>query len=157
MSWTQFMDMHSGGGAKEDYEYIFIEASQDEAEIIFYNRFGHSPNKVTCTCCGEDYSVSESEDLKQATAYERNCLFAWFDKDGNRITRDEAWVSGEGYIEGSYSRYIEEPNLEFGRSPDDYMTIKQYMKKGDALFIKDSEIKPEERQGEVPQEGYVWQ
>lgn len=70
---TKFMDMHSGGGLKEKYAYIYIEASSNEAEVIFYNRFGHSPNRVTCTCCGEDYSVSESKTLCEATAYERGC------------------------------------------------------------------------------------
>lgn len=63
--WTEFMDMHSGGGTKEEpYEYIFIEAPREEAIIIFYNRFGHNPERVTCTCCGDDYSITEYETLK---------------------------------------------------------------------------------------------
>lgn len=70
--WTQFMDMHSGGGCKETpYEYIYIEALREEAEVIFFNRFGHNPNRVTCTCCGEDYSISSHEDLIQLTDYNR--------------------------------------------------------------------------------------
>ena len=68
--WTRFMDMHSGGYAKEaPYEYIYIEAPQQQAEVIFYNRFGHNPNRVTCTCCGQDYSIGESEDFAQASAW----------------------------------------------------------------------------------------
>ena len=63
MTWTQFWDMHSGGSLKEQWQYIYIEAPEDEARVIFYNRFDHSPDRVTCTCCGEDYSVSEDADL----------------------------------------------------------------------------------------------
>jgi len=70
--WTRFMDMHSGGGLKEKWQFIYVEAPQAEAEVIFYNRFGHNPNRITCSCCGEDYSVSESETLEQATDFDRN-------------------------------------------------------------------------------------
>lgn len=61
---TQFFDMHSGGGTKvEPYEVIVIEAPEVEAISIFYSRFGRNPHRVTCTCCGEDYAVSEHESL----------------------------------------------------------------------------------------------
>lgn len=73
ISWTHFWDMHSGGGCKEaPYEHIFIEAPLEEAVRIFYNRFGHSPYRVSCTCRGEDYSISEYDTLEEATAYQRN-------------------------------------------------------------------------------------
>jgi len=73
ISWTKFMDMHSGGNLKEKQGYIYIQAPEKEARIIFYNRFGHNPERVTCTCCGADYSISERETLEEATAYERHC------------------------------------------------------------------------------------
>lgn len=69
MTWTHFYDMSSGGSQKEEYNHIFIEASQKEAEIIFYNYFGHSPYNVSCSCCGSDYSVSESDTLEKITKY----------------------------------------------------------------------------------------
>ena len=70
--WTRFMDMHSGGGTKEgDCEYIYIEAPEEEAKIIFYNRFGHNPERVSCTCCGDDYSISEKKSLEESTAFDR--------------------------------------------------------------------------------------
>ena len=73
MKWTRFMDMHSGGGTKEeDYEYIYIEASEDKAVTIFINRFGHNPNSIACDCCGGNYSVSEYNTLEKATKYERD-------------------------------------------------------------------------------------
>jgi hypothetical protein len=69
---THFYDMHSGGGAKEaPYEHIFIEAPEEEAVSVFYARFGHSPHRVSCTCCGSDYSVSEYATLEDATVYHR--------------------------------------------------------------------------------------
>jgi hypothetical protein len=69
--WTHFWDMHSGGDLKEEWGHIYIEAPQEEAEVIFYNRFGHNPNRVTCTCCGEDYSISEGRSLGELTKYHR--------------------------------------------------------------------------------------
>ncbi|KKN26710.1 hypothetical protein LCGC14_0871900 [marine sediment metagenome] len=42
--WIQFWDMHSGGELKEKWHYIYIEAdSEQQAKVIFYNRFGHNP------------------------------------------------------------------------------------------------------------------
>lgn len=36
MAWTRFMDLHSGGETKiPPYEYIFIEAPEEEARKIF--------------------------------------------------------------------------------------------------------------------------
>jgi hypothetical protein len=68
------MDMHSGGGRKLDWEYIFIEAPESEAKSVFYSKFGRSPERVTCTCCGEDYSISEYESLDEASKYDRGKL-----------------------------------------------------------------------------------
>lgn len=98
--WTQFLDMHSGGGQKEKFSHCYIEAPENEAKVIFYNRFGHSPERVSCTCCGEDYSISESETLEQASGYQRGCANVC------------------------------------------------------VIYAKD--IKPEERVGEIPEQGYVW-
>lgn len=70
--WTKFWDMNSGGGLKESpYGLIYIEAPEQEAKSVFHARFGHNPERVTCTCCGEDYSISEYETLDEATKYHR--------------------------------------------------------------------------------------
>lgn len=58
-------------GQKLDWAHIYIEAPQAEAEVIFYNMTGRNPNKITCTCCGEDYSISEYKTLAKATEYQR--------------------------------------------------------------------------------------
>ena len=106
---TLFYDMHSGGGLKEGtYQFIVIEAPQEEAEVIFQNRFGHNPNRVSCTCCGSDYSIDTGESL--ADLY---------------------------HIKKSYER--------------DYIDVE-----GDYLLIRAHEIKPEERTGELREQGYVW-
>lgn len=146
------MDMHSGGGTKEEpFEYIYIEAPQKEAEVVFYNRFGHNPNRVSCTCCGEDYSISESDSIEQATAYERGCDYAYFRPDGTECTKEEGWKIGKGLVDGYSSRYVERPN-QYGR----YQTLEDYIKRKDILFIREQDIKPEERKGTVPYQGYVW-
>lgn len=69
--WTRFMDMHSGGDLKEKQQYIYIDAPMKEAKVIFYNRFDHNPERVSCTCCGEDYSIFEDKSLKQLTEFDR--------------------------------------------------------------------------------------
>ena len=132
MTWTHFWDMHSGGGKKEPpYEHIYIEAPEDEAKVVFYNRFGHNPERISCTCCGEDYSISESETLDQLTGYHRGC----------RYDTDER-------------QYVEEPGTEsYAR---EHITLDTYRAKPDALFIEASEIVDDERVGEVPTEGWVW-
>ena len=128
MKWTQFMDMHSGGGLKEPYTHIYIEAPADEAIVIFYNRFGHNPNRVTCTCCGEDYSITESESLEQATAFARGCAY------------------GKG-------GYTEKPDEEWGKT---YTPLNEYLPRENTLVIRADEIKPAERKGDVPEQGYIW-
>lgn len=123
------MDMHSGGGSKLDWEYIYIEAPQAEAEVIFQSRFGRNPHRVTCTCCGSDYLINEYESLEKATAYERGC----------------AW-EGSGYVERA------DPKRSYMR----YQTLDEYLETKGMLFIKADDIKPEERVGELREEGYVW-
>lgn len=108
MKWTLFWDMHSGGRTKEEpYERIYIEAPKEEAKIIFYNRFGHNPERVTCICCGEDYSISEDESLEQLSGFDRNCHWAYTDKSGKEVTREKAWTPQNGLKKGYASGYIE--------------------------------------------------
>lgn len=118
MVWTHFWDMSSGGDQKLDFHHCFIEAPKSEAKTIFYNRFGRNPDRVTCTCCGSDYSISEYPTIDEATEYHRS------------------------------SRAI------FGPKTD--LTVQEYEKSEGVKFIRADEIKPEERAGEVPEEGYVW-
>jgi hypothetical protein len=136
--WTQFWDMHSGGGQKEAWSQIYIQAPESEAISIFYSRFGHNPHRVTCTCCGDDYSISESKSLSQATGFHRGC---GYDKKG---------------------KYVEEPDTSKWGTKE-YQSMKEFLKSfkfpegGTALLIFKDEIKNEERNGYVPEQGYVWQ
>lgn len=153
MPWTQFWDMHSGGGQKLDWSQIFIEASEEEAKVIFYNRFHRNPERVTCTCCGGDYSIEEYADLDQATAYHRGCAYAYFDKEGNRLYPDpNPWNNADA---GGTSRWVEEPERsKFTTKP--YMTPEEFAQLDWVKIIRADEISDEERQGSVPDEGYVW-
>jgi hypothetical protein len=151
MKWTQFWDMHSGGGQKEKFSQCFIEAPEKEAKVIFYNRFGHSPERVSCTCCGEDYSVSESETLEQATAYQRGCAYGYF-KGKKRIPDSEGFVSGKGSPKGVKGMYIEEADSKYSK---EYIPLEKYIQKDDVCVIYAKDIKPTEKVGEVPEQGYV--
>lgn len=144
--WTQFMDMRSGGGLKEgELEYIYIEAPEEEANVIFYKRFGHSPNRVSCTCCGNDYLVTEAETLAQATGYNRNCRLAYF-RDGVEVSERDRLVKGV------ICKYVEERG-KLG----EYVPLSEYLKKKTVLVIRANEIKEADRYGEIPEQGYVWQ
>jgi hypothetical protein len=110
---TRFMDMHSGGSCKIDIngvgkQYIYIEAPEDAAVAIFEERFGRDPHNVTCNCCGNDYSISESPTLEEASGYDRSCK----------------WVNGT---------YIDEPDTR--RSWKSYKTVAEYVKQEDVLVI----------------------
>lgn len=155
--WTQFWDMNSGGGLKEGpYSEIYIEAPEDEAVRIFYNRFGHNPNRVTCTCCGNDYSINESETLEQATAYQRNCGYVFRNPAGEVCDKKEGFVIGKGMQAGYTCGYEEVPDtlFKYGRP---LVPLADYIKQPNVLVIRADEIKPEERVGKVPEQGYVWQ
>lgn len=123
MNWTLFWDMHSGGDQKEEFSKIYIEAPIDEAKVVFYNRFGHNPERVTCTCCGEDYSIDESKTLEEASAYHRGCKW-----------------SETGYRE----------NGKF------YVSVEEYSHNPDVCIIYSTDIKPSERYGDIPQQGFIW-
>jgi hypothetical protein len=108
-TWTRFMDMHSGGGTKEKWQYIYIEAPESEAKVIFYNRFGHNPDRVSCTCCGNDYIISEGP-LDQITAYERGCAYSNEDKCWIEAP-DAARTWGSGYC--TIEQYQADPEVLF--------------------------------------------
>lgn len=154
--WTHFHDMHSGGGQKLDWGHLFIEAPEDEAKVIFQNRFGRNPDRVTCTCCGPDYSLTQSDTLEQATGYERGCDGAYITPDGKEHTEAEAWVSGKGIvIPGAKFQYVERPSKrQF--SWKKYQTLADYIANGKVLIVRADEILDEQRKGELQEEGYVW-
>jgi hypothetical protein len=132
--WTCFWDMHSGGGCKEPWSKIYIQAPKEEAIKVFYNRFGHNPYRVSCTCCGDDYSVSEEPDLFQATGYHRGCA----DNDGK----------------GDKFKYIESPAKDY--RGEEFQTLSEYYMLPHVMMIFKDDIKDEERVGDVPEQGYVW-
>lgn len=155
--WTQFWDMHSGGSTKEKpYEKIYIEAPKEEAKIIFYNRFGHNPERVTCTCCGADYSISEEETLGQLTGFHRGCDYAYFDSKGREVSDGKGFVIGKGIRRGYTAKYVERPSKKYSLG-NNFMSLGEYLNKKNVLVIHADEIGDSERRGDVPKQGYVWQ
>ena len=175
MTYTRFLDLHSGGGIKEPpYDKIFIEAPEAEAKVIFYNRFGHSPDRVTCTCCGEDYSLTEGESLAELSAYDRNCATEYYYTDTGEVAEGIGrWGKGTDWdrelrsrvYKGRAvdSRHVERADLghmEYGATRESceerYMTVTDYFKSENVLVVYAEDITDAERQGTVPQSGYVW-
>lgn len=157
--WTRFMDMHSGGRSKEKYDKIYIEAPEDEAKIIFYNRFGHNPERVSCTCCGEDYSISSEEDLAQLTGFDRNlrCVETKRDPETGLYLNDDPNVryleEDEQPPEGYTVSDISMIGRRYGKTAQ---TLAEYLDRPDIMVIKAGEIDPAQRKGSVPRQGYVW-
>ena len=139
--WTHFWDMHSGGDQKLKWSHIFIEAPQKEAEIIFQNRFGRNPNRVTCTCCGTDYSIEENISLQMMSGYIRGCDYA----DGKYIERKNK----DGFsVFVPFKKFLKEKAIGKGNN---IMTGRKKV-----LIIWKNGIKPSERKGELKEEGFVW-
>lgn len=165
MTWTHFHDMHSGGGQKLAWGHLFIEAPKDEARSVFYARFGRSPDRVTCTCCGADYSLTESPTLERATGYNRGLRRLETPKAsrGRYVRVDDPYFHEHYYLEpGEEPKppYTEEDSaLNFYRMRDggQGLTLAEYVAKPDVLVVYAADIKPEERTAHVPQEGYVWE
>lgn len=167
------MDMHSGGGAKVrrtkkgfaegsrwpddkegecDVSHIYIEAPEEEAKVIFYNRFGHNPERVTCTCCGEDYSISEEKTLEQATAYERHC--AWDSKRKRYAEKQDEGL--RKYVAGGKDAAVWKAYLDERGNAAKYIPLAKYIKLPSVVVIRARDIKASERKGTVPTQGYVW-
>lgn len=149
MAWTLFWDMYSGGGCKEEpYDKIYIEAPEADARCVFWNRFEHNPERVTCTCCGDDYSIGEEPTLEQISAFHRNCQ--WFGPPDmpERNADGRYFEDGEAVPDGWTSS---------GLNPfRDYETMEQYLKRETVLVIRADEITLEQRVAEIPDQGYVW-
>ena len=182
--WTHFWDMHSGGGTKvwrapdgsffeggrftdddkgTPFNHIYIEAPEDEAVVIFYNRFGHNPHRVTCTCCGADYSIDSEESLARLTGFHRNCASLETPRDERGLYKqpDDPWFKEHYYLEPHEYAEAEARGYKIDarfaslRSRP-HMTVDEYLKQDDVLVIRAADIADSERQGDVPEQGFVW-
>lgn len=157
--WTEFWDMHSGGGQKLEWGHIYIEAPEEEAKSVFFARFHRNPERVTCTCCGGDYAIDEEPTLEQITGYQRGCATLETPRgpDGLYKQPDDLWFKAHYYIEPEdkpeAARRGWKVQASIGR---DYVPLADYVRRKDVLVIRAAEIKPEERGLAVPEEGYVW-
>ena len=67
--WTLFYDMHSGGHRKLQWDFILIQAAEEEALIIFQNKFDQDPKGHSCPCCSSDYTINFYKTLEEAKGY----------------------------------------------------------------------------------------
>lgn len=73
MAWTKFWDMSSGGTTKvQNYHHIYIELPRRKAIKFFQEEFHRDPRRVSCTCCGQDYTIDEYRTFEEASSYHRN-------------------------------------------------------------------------------------
>ena len=156
MAWTHFWDMNSGGGQKEKWKHIFIEAPRSEAIRIFTNRFDHHPERVTCTCCGSDYSISP------------------WDYDEDDPDPDEEESTLEGLSRYHRESFVTQALNLYDKHRDSYgsvdykavqaearkliIPVEEWEKQDDTvLIIRAHEITKEERSGpDRAPGGYVW-
>ena len=159
--WTHFWDMHSGGGQKEKWSHIYIEAPEEEAKFVFYHRFGHNPDRVTCTCCGNDYSISSDKSLKSLTGFQRNCrnLETPQDENGLYVEPHDSWWKEHYYLDPSEEKEAEKRGHKVDRRFSQFgnwVSLADYRKQKDVLFIDKEDIQPHEKEGDLPEQGYVW-
>lgn len=163
MTWTQFWDMHSGGGQKLEWDKIYIEAPEEEAKSIFFARFGNNPERVSCTCCGDDYSITEYETLEEASAFHRGLRYVTPAEDWRSLSIEEK----REHNEKSY--YLEPGDIvpsgfkvqNFGtynrRGTKAGITLEDYIQDPSVKVIRADEIVDAEKAVYVPEQGYVWQ
>ena len=74
--WTFFEDAYAEGNLKfKEFSWIIVQAEQEKAIEMFKAFTNVDPQRVTCTCCGQHYSIREHDSVFQATAFERSCRY----------------------------------------------------------------------------------
>lgn len=75
-TWTIFEDAYADGKLKfKDYEWIIVEGSEETALPLFMKMTKVDPKRVTCTCCGQHFSIREYDSVFQATGFQRSCQY----------------------------------------------------------------------------------
>lgn len=74
--YTLFYDLSSGGYQKEGFQKLAVNLSMDKAEKWFEETYGHDPYRMTCDCCGPDYSVYEFDSLEELRNHYNNVILA---------------------------------------------------------------------------------
>lgn len=138
MTWTRFFDMHSGGGQKLDWSHIYVDLPEKEAKRYFEDKFGRDPELVTCECCGEDYSISESETLEKATAYDRKCAYIQPEDYPSVWTSKKHSGPKPRYLEGDGKTGETLPEgwkYSTNYKREGYLTVEEYSKSDGVLII----------------------
>ena len=131
--WTRFHDMNTGGWKKLEWAVIYIEASEKQAESVFFSKLGISPSKVSSVGDGADYFIEEYEYLRDATDYDR-------EKWGFDLVRVDKIPNGPDII-----TKFPESEVLWG-----------FQQCREVLFIYSTDIAFDERTRKVPKQGWVW-
>lgn len=61
----EFNDMGGGGEHKTEYDFIYVEAiDEEEARNKFEGELEIDSYSVTCDCCGNDWWVDEAREIE---------------------------------------------------------------------------------------------
>lgn len=158
-NWAQFWDMHSGGGTKvPPFEKIYVQLPDGaDPVVVFQNLFGRNPNRVTCTCCGEDYSIDSGDSLRQLTGYQRGCAC----DAGRYIERGKLLGPSHKYrlgvttvdgqvVEGRVSAIPTEPVYS------EIVLLSDYVLRPNVLVVYLDELPDDVVRGTPHEEGYHW-
>ena len=127
---TLFWDMHSGGVTTiEPFNKIYIECPEKLARIYFTAITGENPDSVRCSCCGENYSVSESDDIEQSTGYHRDADGVYYDGSNGRYIRDDGFKYRDS--DGREVSYDRDWDYLYEGGAD----LVDYLNREDVLFV----------------------
>ena len=131
-----FKDSHSGGRIKfYNRDWIFVsvtaedeDAARAKAVCLLHNVYNINAYNKSCSCCGSDYDITVEKDLREATAFKRNCDVV----DGNWIERSR--FEGKDIVNYNYwGKHI---------SLTDYLN--EGLKNGTMFFIHEANHKNEQ-------------
>ena len=84
--WTHIWDMHGGGNTKTDCHHIFIQPNEEDAMRWANWKWSIHPYDVTCSCCGNDFSIDEGQ-LGDLAAFH----FTKSDEYDKKLPHDIKW------------------------------------------------------------------
>lgn len=95
--WTKITNNYNGGSAFMPYDYVFIEADENDACMIFATKFVVDHRNEVCDCLFDNLNVDSGPSIKSLTVYDRGCEY---DKSKGE------WVESQRLGAESWNPYI---------------------------------------------------